>query len=304
MTGLEAEAFDWSAVTWVAVDWGTSNLRVWLMGAGDTVLDERSSGQGMGRLQPHQFEAALCEALGDFGDRHLPVIICGMAGARQGWQEAPYEAVPWMPKGVQGVAVATSSPRLSVTILPGLSQHTPPDVMRGEETQIAGFLAQEPDFSGVLCLPGTHTKWVKVEGGRIVHFRTVMTGEIFALLSGQSVLRHSVGAGTDWDDAEFDHCVGQSADISDLFAIRAAGLVQNLSSSTLRSRLSATLLSMEVASVVDIWQGVEVVIIGAGGVGGLYQRALALRAAKVRQLDGGQLVLDGLRAAHAVLGTN
>jgi 2-dehydro-3-deoxygalactonokinase len=87
---------------------------------------------------------------------------------------------------------ATKDPRLRVSILPGLKQAVPPDVMRGEETQIAGFLAAAPGFDGVLCLPGTHAKWVQISAEEVVSFRTFMTGELFDLLSTQSVLRHSI----------------------------------------------------------------------------------------------------------------
>ena len=89
-----------------------------------------------------------------------------------------------------------------MAVLPGLSQARPADVMRGEETQIAGLLAADPGFDGVACLPGTHTKWARVSAGEVVSFRTCMTGELFALLSERSVLRHAVG-GEGFEEAAF-----------------------------------------------------------------------------------------------------
>ena len=93
----------------------------------------------------------------------------------------------------------TADPRLDVHILPGLSQAEPPDVMRGEETQIAGMLAATPDFDGLVCLPGTHTKWARVSEGRVTDFRTAMTGELFALVSGHSTLSSFTAEG--WNEA-------------------------------------------------------------------------------------------------------
>ena len=118
-----------------------------------------------------------------------------MVGARQGWIEAPYASVPCTP-ATQTIAPECRDPRLEMHILAGIRQLHPPDVMRGEETQIAGVLLREPGFEGVICLPGTHTKWAEVAGGIITSFQTFMTGELFGLLSTQSVLRHSMSAGT------------------------------------------------------------------------------------------------------------
>lgn len=133
----------------------------------------------------------------------MPVIACGMVGSRQGWFEAPYRTTPCAPVAPGALTrVPTQDPRLDVRIAPGLKQVSPADVMRGEETQIAGALALLPDFDGVLCLPGTHTKWAHVSAGEVVSFQTFMTGEMFALLSTQSVLRHSM-ISTDWDSAAF-----------------------------------------------------------------------------------------------------
>jgi phosphonate metabolism protein PhnN/1,5-bisphosphokinase (PRPP-forming) len=100
--------------------------------------------------------------------------------------------------------------RLSVHVAPGLRQGKPADVMRGEETQIAGFLALNPNWDGVICLPGTHSKWVHISAGEVVSFQTFLTGEMFALLSQASVLRHGM-QGDGWDDAAFDAMAAQGA---------------------------------------------------------------------------------------------
>ncbi|HEY8336992.1 MAG TPA: 2-dehydro-3-deoxygalactonokinase, partial [Tardiphaga sp.] len=222
-------------IAWVAVDWGTSNLRVWGMDRAGQIRAEASSARGMGKLDRAGFEPALLELIGDWlpADRQTPVIACGMVGARQGWVEVPYRQVPCTPVALELVGrPETRDPRLMVMIVGGLSQVAPADVMRGEETQIAGLLLDRPGFDGVLCLPGTHTKWVRVRGGEIVAFHSVMTGELFALLAQQSVLRHSLD-GDGWDAAEFARAVGATvADpaglIGRLFSVRAEALVAGL----------------------------------------------------------------------------
>ena len=168
---------------WIAVDWGTSRLRAWAMRDGVPVADAASD-KGMGVLDRTGFEAALRELIEPWlGSDVMMVVACGMVGSRQGWAEAAYAAVPCAPSSGRATRANTRDPRLSVHILPGLKQNDPADVMRGEETQIAGHLARAPGFDGVICLPGTHTKWAQISAGEVVSFRTFMTGEMFALLS-------------------------------------------------------------------------------------------------------------------------
>ena len=238
---------------WIAVDWGTSRLRAWAMAADGAVLAEGSSSDGMGALDPDGFESALMRLVGDWlpdTGAPVPVVACGMVGARQGWREAPYRPVPCAPLG-GGMAVTTADPRLSVRILPGLSQATPPDVMRGEESQIAGLLSHMADFDGVICLPGTHTKWAQVSAGEVVSFQTFLTGEMFDLLATRSVLRHSVGGGA-LDRAAFAGAVTDAMTAPQklaarLFAIRAAGLLEGLPEAEARGRLSGLLIGLELA---------------------------------------------------------
>ncbi|WP_323764913.1 2-dehydro-3-deoxygalactonokinase [Marinovum sp.] len=289
---------------WIAVDWGTSNLRAWLMGK-HGVIGMVTSDKGMGALTREGFEPELLRLVGDHlpAEGSVPVIACGMVGARQGWHEAPYITTPCTAPGVaQAVTPEVRDPRLAVRILPGVSQASPPDVMRGEETQIAGFLAQNPDFDGVLCLPGTHTKWVHISAREIVSFRTFMTGEMFALLSGQSVLRHSV-SGDGWDQAAFDAAVSDAMGTPQkftarLFSLRAGSLLDGTDAATSRARLSGLLMGLEIAGAKDYWLGREIVLIGAPKLNALYTAALTPQGASVRETDGADIVLAGLKAAH------
>ena len=160
------------------------------------------------------------------------VLICGMAGARGGWEEAPYASVPCPPGPAAFARPRTRDPRLSVRILPGLSQDTPADVMRGEETQLAGLLAAEPGFDGVACLPGTHTKWAHLCAGEVVSFASYMTGEIFALLATQSVLRKTVrpraGTSADFLEAVDETLSRPERMAARLFPLRAEALLHGL----------------------------------------------------------------------------
>ena len=190
---------------WIAADWGTTRLRVWAMGADGRVLARAGPDRGMGQLDRTGYGPALLDLVGPWlGDSPdpVPVLVCGMAGARSGWAEAAYRAVPCAPLDpASATRPDGADPRLSVLILPGLSQSAPPDVMRGEETQLAGLIAARPGWNGVACLPGTHSKWTLVEDGRVIRFRTVPTGELFALLRDRSTLSPNIAA-ADADPAE------------------------------------------------------------------------------------------------------
>jgi len=191
---------------WIAADWGTSNVRFWAIGADGSVIGERTSDQGMGALSQSEFEGVLVDVCADWLDTAHNVVACGMVGSRQGWVEAPYQTAPCAVCPATMVTAPVSRAGLTVHVIPGIRQTDPADVMRGEETQIAGFLAENPGWDGVICLPGTHTKWVHVSADEVVSFQTCMTGEMFALLTEHSVLRHSI-SDTGWDDTAFEELV-------------------------------------------------------------------------------------------------
>ena len=296
---------DAERIDWIAVDWGTSNLRAWGM-VDDRAVATVTAPTGMGGLEKHQFEPALLSAIEPWlsADRTIDVVACGMVGARQGWQEVPYVAVPTSPIVASAMQqVATSDPRIAVSIIHGLSQMDPADVMRGEETQIGGLLALEPGFTGMACLPGTHSKWARIEASRVLNFRTFMTGELFALLAKQSVLRHSMGEHEALHEAEFADAVRvvaeRPADLSSLlFGIRAAGLVGGANNLDARSRLSGLLIGAELAAMQQEWSGGEVVLIGADQLADRYSRALQALGGAARIVDAQTCTLAGLVAAR------
>lgn len=293
------------APLWAGVDWGTSNLRVWIMGADDKPLQALSSAAGMGTLEPDQFEPTLLALLEPWlqSGQTLPVICCGMVGARQGWSDAGYLSTPVnCGSHARAHEVQTRDNRLRVVILPGIQQLAPADVMRGEETQIAGLLHQSPAFKGTVCLPGTHTKWVQIEDGCIERFQTCMSGEMFALLSTQSVLRHCM-QDAQWSDSSFDKGVSDilatpASLASQLFALRAENLVNDVPSSELKSRLSGLLLGAELAATPAYWRDKNVTIVGDDKLAGLYAQALSQVDTHVAVANGDSLTLAGLIASH------
>lgn len=294
-----------NVLEWIAVDWGTSNMRLWALGASGEVLDSRSSDLGMAKLAREQFEPALLELIEPWisdVQQRIPVIACGMVGARQGWQEVPYEAVPCRPS-IQFSQVQTESERVDVRICWGLKQLEPADVMRGEETQIAGLLGQLPAYDGAVCLPGTHSKWARVTNAEVTEFQSYMTGEIYGLLSKSSVLRFSINS-DEWDADAFDQAVNEAlatpaAITGRLFSLRAQSLVHGTPTTTNVARLSGYLIGLELAASRTFWQSSEVSIIGASTLAKHYQRALGLVGCDARLLDTQTLTLAGLQAAYA-----
>jgi 2-dehydro-3-deoxygalactonokinase len=295
-----------SAPDWIAVDWGTTHLRATAMGAGGP-LARAESADGMGSLAPDQFEPALLGLIGPWLTAACtPVLACGMVGSRQGWAEAKYRAVPCVPLDAAALTrVQTHDPRITVHIAPGLRQDQPADVMRGEETQIAGALALIPDYDGVFCLPGTHSKWVHISAGEVVSFQTYMTGELFALLSGQSVLRHSI-ATVGFDAAAFDVAVSDALSRPDriaahLFTLRAESLLGNADPVAARSRLSGLLIGIELAAAKPYWLGQPITLIGAPALCAHYACALIAQGLHPKTLPAADCTLAGLSKLKGAL---
>ncbi|WP_421854812.1 2-dehydro-3-deoxygalactonokinase [Oricola sp.] len=305
-------------VALVAVDWGTSHLRVWALGADRSVLGMRRSDEGMGATPCDRFAAILeshLEALGVAPD--VPVVMCGMVGSRQGWAEAGYLPVPTDLGEIAVRAVRVPAHRRDIRILPGLS-HTDskhPDVMRGEETQLLG-LARRRFAAGrgarMVCMPGTHSKWVRQDGLRVEGFASFMTGDTFSALSAHSVLRHSVGpdatavdaASPDFRLAVAASLEAPSAILARLFSIRSAGLLQGLSPNAARARLSGYLIGQEIAGARARFAiGDTVELVGGGVLGELYAAALACAGIGANLHDGDELVIYGLADAASQIWT-
>lgn len=292
-----------SHASFVAVDWGTTSFRLWVMDTDANILAMTTGPHGMSRLRPDEYDQLLEESLQELGVAlDIPVIISGMAGAAQGWCEAPYLSAPTQLDELGAGAVRVGNSSREVRILPGVKQVSPANVMRGEETQISGLLRHEPDFDGTVCLPGTHTKWAHISNRAIIEFETCLTGEQFAFFSESSVLSHSMIDGG-WDDIAFETAVRLATEDPltvprHLFAIRAKMLVGQQSSAEARATLSGLLIGQELMSVPRYWQGQEVTLIGASPLCNLYSKALGLVGSAASILDVTAMTLAGLTAAH------
>ncbi|PWQ96016.1 2-dehydro-3-deoxygalactonokinase [Leucothrix pacifica] len=295
-------------IEWIAVDWGTTHLRAYAMSADHQVLADAQSTDGMGSLAPDEFESALLQLISpwlpELGD--IPVLACGMVGARQGWQEADYLNVPTEPVVPSNLTrVSSLDARIQVSILPGLCQTHEADVMRGEEVQIAGLLAtQGAEFSSV-CLPGTHSKWVRLAQGQVIRFSTFMTGEMFALLSEQSILRHGVNS-NEWDDTAFLSAVEQAVAapeqwLSGLFRIRAKGLLEQMPANTARAHLSGLLIGAELAATQSYWQGQRIALIGEDNLIEHYAAALQQLGIDSESFSPKTMTLAGLSDVYQAL---
>ncbi|UWQ17940.1 2-dehydro-3-deoxygalactonokinase [Jannaschia sp. M317] len=301
---------DLSATTWVAADWGSTNLRLWLMTDDDKVVHKIQGPRGAAQLTGAEFGTELRALLapvltGRDGDP-LEVIACGMVGSRQGWAEAAYQNVPAAPvNAVRARIVSDDRNELTVHILPGLQQLSPPDVMRGEETQIGGLLVSDPDFDGIVCLPGTHSKWARVSNGQVTSFATCMTGEMFSLLSEHSVLRHTIDTDS-LDLASFETAASETltrpdALLTRLFSVRAAALVSDARPGEAAGRLSGLLIGAEIGSLRGLWPDLPIAVLGASSLSGLYVRVLQAAGMSVTQIDAEHATVQGLAKAHRTL---
>ena len=295
-----------SDITLIAADWGTSNLRIWGIDHRGHVINTINNGKGMASLIPSEFEPYLISLIESWlpreGNAKCPIIICGMAGAKTGWKEAAYLKAPCPPINKEKIIqVETEDQRISVSIVPGIMQKSPPDVMRGEETQIAGYLSKNPDFDGIICLPGTHTKWVHISANEIVSFKTFMTGEIFLSLSERSILKSSVQSNdfvsTSFLEAFEDTYSNPALLSSKLFGLRAADLLENTSTKFLKSKLSGYLIGSELAGAKSYWLGQNIVIIGNDDLCILYEKVLKKLGLDATIENTQNVTLNGLKQA-------
>jgi 2-dehydro-3-deoxygalactonokinase len=284
------------------------------MSADGAALAESRGGEGMLHCTGGEAGAGFAPVLRDHLARlgapaGAPVLICGMAGARQGWAEAPYLKTPTRLDALHEGAIRIDAPG-DIRILPGIAQARPdrPDVMRGEETQLLGVT--EADFSGLVCIPGTHSKWVRIETGRIVEFSTYMTGELFSVIAQHSILAHAVEteghAPVDSRPFREGLSAAMAAPTSltaSLFRLRAAQLLGFEQRADGAARLSGLLIGAELADALHrhglIGSGPlrSVRLIGAGALGRLYEAALARQGLDVTTVDAEQASRLGLAKA-------
>ena len=295
---------------YAAVDWGTSSFRLWLMDANDNVLAERRSGEGMTTAARTGFADVLDFHLGALtAPADMPVVICGMAGARQGWIEAGYVDVPAPLTAILSGAVRIPGEQRDIRILPGLAQRSTasPDVMRGEETQLLGALDTLGDGDQIVCMPGTHSKWVHVSDGTVTRFSTFMTGELFEVISKHSILSHAVDA-ADGDDedafADGAEAAFQNPALATslLFAVRAGQLLHGMTATQARAKLSGTLIGLEIAGALQDSPNVSGIgLVASGKLQSLYEVAFRRLDLSYTVIDADTAVRRGLSVAAKAL---
>jgi 2-dehydro-3-deoxygalactonokinase len=262
----------------IGVDWGTTSLRAFRMAGDGAVLQRRERPLGIMQVEDADFAGALRAVVGDWLEDDPEVLLSGMIGSRQGWREAPYISCPAGALELAAGLVEVPFAGARVRLVPGLSGRDAsgvPEVMRGEETQLVGAMAWTGG-DAVVCLPGTHSKWVHLAGGRIARFTTHMTGEAFAALRGHTILGRMMQEGPT-DEAAFDRGVARSAEpgglLHHLFGVRALGLFGGLEETAAASYLSGLLIGHEVRAALPGPGPVH--LIGADALCGLYGRALS-----------------------------
>ncbi|OQP85952.1 2-dehydro-3-deoxygalactonokinase [Rhizobium rhizosphaerae] len=297
---------------YAAVDWGTTSFRLWLIGADGTPLAERRAGEGMTTAAQEGFSAVLERHLAALdAPAHLPVMICGMAGARQGWMDAGYLDVPARLDAIVGRAVTVPDPNRDIRILPGLAQRleAAPDVMRGEETQLLGAAGDLGPGSHLLCMPGTHSKWVRLRDGAVEGFSTFMTGELFDVIGKQSILRHAIEGAGPFDgshpaflDAVKTACIASARFSNLVFSLRSGQLLHGLDATSAKARLSGLLIGLEIAGARDTApDALHVQLIASGAMAALYTAALEAATLGATVIDADQAVRRGLHAAASAV---
>lgn len=298
--------------TLIAVDWGTTSLRAARLDAAGRVIEERTSDRGILSVAREEFPSVFEALCGSWmAEGQSLALVCGMAGSKQGWVEAPYCPCP---AGFDEIAtqitwlVPQQQPGHApwrIAIVPGLScEHThAPDVMRGEEVQILGAMQLLGLRDGLFVLPGTHSKWAQVEAGRIVTFQTCLTGEIYALLSQHSILSKSLQADAPLDEIAFTEGVrlaqGNEGLLHLAFNVRTLSLFSRKSASALTSYLSGLVIGEELR-VQSLPEDIEVTLIGSNTLTTRYALALSQKGVRTRQL-GAQATWAGLHALAMTL---
>lgn len=289
-----------AAGPFLACDWGTSNLRAWVLEADGSVRNERKFPWGVAKLQPGEAVGILADEIRPgLQAQDLPAILCGMIGSNLGIAAVPYAECP-----VDAASLAQQLYKADARtrIVPGVRCRRPdgdPDVIRGEETKILGWLAGDPARrSGrrVLCLPGTHCKWIIVRDGRIERFVTAMSGELFDVLSHYSVLRSDAPAD---DVAAFDE--GLAAGAGDepfaarLFAVRSRVVGGQMPARMARSYMSGLLIGDETAKMIkSLGLGGPIALLGEPHLCAWYERAFTRLGQAFETAGGDAAVLAGL----------
>ena len=285
-------------IDWIAIDWGTTNFRAWFI-KNDKVLKEVVKSNGIKNIPNKNFEDTLIKNINipkNISSK-IKIISCGMIGSKQGWLNSGYEKSLHLKKN-NLIKVKTKNRYLDFYIVKGLSQNNPYDVIRGEETQVLGYLQNNKNFSGIICLPGTHSKWIKISNGKIIKFKTYMTGELFEIISNYSILSHSI------IDKKINTKVFKNSVLLSqkknfnffdyLFEFRSRALLSKKKYYP-KSELIAYLIGNEIKSNINNTKATKVIIIGSKYNSKLYSQAMHALKIKNTIVDSKSITIAGLK---------
>ena len=290
----------------IAVDWGTTRFRAHLVAEDGRLIDSIASEDGMSSVKDSGFEAVLSRMCSAWfgGCPGIPVLMAGMVGSRNGWREVPYVTCP---AGLSEIAAGMVSLEIAagsrIHIVPGLTTgDAAAEVMRGEETQILGVGVSD----AVVILPGTHSKWAILRGGRVETFRTFMTGEFYSLLTHHSVLRLLAEPAADDQAARAASQLGVAAAAGDggllnlAFRARTGVLAGHLKPGDVEPYLSGLLIGEEIAKAKRLVPpDLPLVLVADGVIAGRYREAIEATGGAVTTVDSERIFVDGLlRIAH------
>ena len=291
-------------ITLIGLDWGSTNLRAFAFNAQGEVVDRAESSSGaLTLVGAAQFDAALVALVGDWAKRHpdARLIACGMVGAKSGWREAGYvglnDATESALANVLGAKVVTVDTSLGpLAIIPGIKSEEP-DVMRGEETQLVGSGVAE----GVVVMPGTHCKWVNMNGGRVESFATFYTGEMNSLIRGHSSVGALIKSAPNIDDiAAYEMGlnyarVGAASWLHDLFVLRASVVTGQRTEAFVSTVLAGWLLGCEISAALIMYPDTrDVVLVATQTLVPWYEQATRAFGVSCDALNAEQVTTRGL----------
>jgi 2-dehydro-3-deoxygalactonokinase len=280
----------------IAVDWGTTNRRAWALGPDGKALGERADSGGLLSVTDRRFAESLGSFLGDWLEQEsqVPIVMAGMVGSRMGWLEAPYVAAPAALSDLaQALVKAGSLEGSDCWIVPGMSLagEAQPEVMRGEECQILGALLTRGQSDGLFLLPGTHSKWARVQDRCLTQFRTYITGEMFDLLRQWGTLAQLMTAGEHDDDAFVRGVRASGSDgglLNRLFSARSLALFGRLEGRAVASYVSGMLIGAEMRDALAAWPDLartHVLCIGSTGMLARYGACARLLGIDLEGID-------------------
>lgn len=294
----------------IGIDWGTTRIRAWAMTRNGTVLAESKADEGLLTATELGFETVLQRHLDILGAPYgTPIMMCGMVGSRQGWVEAAYAKAPASLDAIAAQAVHVPFAGAEARIMPGVALYDDfaPDVMRGEETQLMGINPALLSGPTLVAMPGTHAKWVRMEDRHLTNFSTWLTGEMYSVFATQSILKHAIQG--EQDNVSVQNTVfqtwvrraltGEGGVMGEVFKIRAATLLNNMSAVDAAAALSGYMIGNEVRDAKRRFaQDVDrALMVGSGTIGALYRFALEEAGFNVHQISAEASVQAGLTMA-------